>query len=173
MIIKKKKYWRGHGEKWTLLYSWGCWYNRYENQYGAVVVKSLSHVRLFANLWTIIRQASLSFTTFQSLLKPMSIELVMPLNHFILCGSLSLLPSIFPNIGVFFNEPALPIRWPKCWRISFSISLSNEYSWLIPFKTDGLTSLQFKGLSRVFFNTTVQKHHLFGSHIHTLFLEKP
>ena len=83
------------------------------------------------------------------------------------------LPSIFPSIRVFSNELALPIGWPKYWKISFSISPFNEYSGLISFKIDGLISLQFKGLSRVFFNTTVQKHHFFGSHIHILFLEKP
>ena len=83
--------------------------------------------------------------------KPMCIELVMPSNHLILCRPLPLLPSIFPRIRVFSNELALCIRWPKYWNFSFSISLSNEYSELISFRTI-LISLQSKGLSRVFSN---------------------
>ena len=79
--------------------------------------------------WTAAHQASLSFTVYQSLLKLTSIESVMPSNHLILCRSLLYLPSIFASIRVFSNESALPIRWPKYW--SFSISLSNEYSGLI------------------------------------------
>ena len=81
-------------------------------------------------------QASLSITNAQSLLKLMSIELVMPSNHLILCHPLLLLPSIFPSIRVFSNESVLCIRWPKCWSFSFSISPSNEYSRLISFKID-------------------------------------
>ena len=88
--------------------------------------QSLSHVRLFATPWTTAHQASLSFTLPQSLLKPMSIKLVMPSNHLILCHPLLLLPSIFPSIRVFSNELALHIRWPKYWSFSFSISPSNE-----------------------------------------------
>ena len=78
--------------------------------------------------WTAARQASLSFSISQSLLKLMSIESVMPSNRFILCCPLLLLPSIFPSIGVFFHHSALRIRWPKDWSFSFSISPSNEYS---------------------------------------------
>ena len=89
----------------------------------------------FLTPWTSARQASLSFTISRSLLKPMSIELVMPSNHLILCGPLLLLSSTFPNIiRVFSNESALRIRWPKYW--SFSISPSNEYSGLISFRID-------------------------------------
>ena len=80
------------------------------------------------------RQASLSFTVTQSLLKLMSIESVMISNHLILCCPLLLLPSIFPSIRVFPNKSALHIRWPKCW--SFSLSLSNEYSGLASFRID-------------------------------------
>ena len=94
-------------------------------------VQSLSHVQLFATPWTVSRQASLSFTISQSLLKLMSIELVMPSNHLTLCRPLLLLPSIFPSIRVFSNESVLHNRWPKFWSFSFSISPSIEYSGLI------------------------------------------
>ena len=94
-------------------------------------VQSLSRVRLFATPWTTARQASLSFTNSQSLLKLMSIESVMPSNHLILCCPLILPPSIFPSIRVFSNESVLHIRWPKYWSFSFSISPSSEYSELI------------------------------------------
>ena len=96
---------------------------------------SLSHVRLYTP-WTAACQALLSFTIFQSLLKLMSIESVMPSNHLILCPPLLLLPSIFPSIRVFSNESALHIRWPKYWSFSFSISPSDEYSGLIFFRMD-------------------------------------
>ena len=86
-----------------------------------VIVQSLSHVRLFATPWTAARQASLSFTISQNLLKLMSIESVMPSSHLILCHPL-LLPSIFPSIGVFSNESALRIRWQKYWSFSFRIN---------------------------------------------------
>ena len=125
--------------------------------------------------WTAVHQASLSFSNSGSLLKLMSIESVMPSNHLILCHPLLLWLSIFPSIKVFSNESTLRMRWPKYWSFSFSISPSNEYSGL----TDWL-SLQFKGLSRVFFNTTVQKHQFFGAQlslqsnsIHKRLLEKP
>ena len=99
-------------------------------------VQLLSHVRLFMILWTAARQASLSITNSWSLLKLMSIESVMPSSHLILCSSLLLLPSIFPSIRVFSNESVLPIRRPKYWSFSFSISPSNEYSGLISFRID-------------------------------------
>ena len=97
-------------------------------------VQSLSHVRLFETPWTAACQASLSITNSQSLLKLMSIELVMPSNYLILCHPLLLLPSTFPNIRVFSNELALHIGWPKYWSFSFSISPSNEYSGLVSFR---------------------------------------
>ena len=129
----------------------------------------------------IAHQASLSITNFWSLLKLMSIESVMPSSHLILCRPLILLPSIFPSIRVFSSESTLPIRWPKYWSFSFSISPSNEHPGLISFRMDWLISLQSKGLSRVFSNTTVQKHQFFSaqlssqcnSHIHAWPLEKP
>ena len=111
----------------------------------------------------------------QSLLKLMSIESVMPSNHLILCCPLLLPPSIFSSIRVFSNESALCIRWPKYWSFSLNISPSNEHPGLISFRMDWLISLQSRGLSRVFSNSTVQKHQFFGAelslqsnfHIHT------
>ena len=100
---------------------------------------------------------SLSITNSQSLLKLMSIELVMPSNHLILCYPLLLLPAIFPSLRVFPSESALRIRSPNYWSFSFSISPSNEYSGWFPLGWTGWISLQSKGLSRVFSNTTVQK----------------
>ena len=89
---------------------------------------------------------------------PMSIELVMPSNHLILCHPLLLLPSIFPSLRVLPDESTLQIRWPKYWSFSFSISPSSEHPGLISFRMTGWISLQSKGHSRIFSNTTVQKH---------------
>ena len=125
-------------------------------------VQSLSRVRLFVTPWTAAHYASLSITNFRSLPKLMFIERVMPSNHVILCYLLLLLPSIFPSIRVFANESALRIRWPKYWSFSFNISPSNEHPGLISF---GWISLKSKRLSRVFSNTTVQKHQFFGVHL--------
>ena len=104
-------------------------------------VQLLSCVQLFVTPWTAAHQASLSITNSWSLLKLMSIELVMPSNHFILCCPLFLLPSIFPSIRVFSNESVLSIKWPKYWSFSFSISPANEYSGLISFRTDWFIEL--------------------------------
>ena len=101
-------------------------------------VHSLSHVRLFATPWTAARQASLSITNSQSPPKLMSIELVIPSNHPILCRPLLLLLPIFPSLRVFSNESALHTRSPKYWSFSFSISPSNECSALISFRMDWL-----------------------------------
>ena len=95
--------------------------------------------------WTAACEASLSITNSQSLLKLMSIELVMSSNHLILCRPLLLLPSIFPSIRVFSNESALHIWWPKYWSFSFSISPSNEYSGLISFRMDWPDLLAVQG----------------------------
>ena len=101
--------------------------------------------QLFATAWTAACQASLSITNSRSLLKLMSIELVMPSHHLILCHPLLLLPSIFPSIRVFSYESVLRIRWPKYWSFSFSISPSNEYSGLIFFRTDCFDLLAVQG----------------------------
>ena len=108
-------------------------------------VKLLSLVRIFVTPWTPARQASLSITNSQSLPKLMSIELVMPSNHLILCRPLVLLPSIFPSIRVFSNESALCSRWPKYWNFSFNINPSNEHPGLISFRMDWLDLLAVQG----------------------------
>ena len=100
------------------------------------IVQSLRHVQLFVTPWTAACQASLSFTISHSLLKLMSIDLVMASNHLILCHPLLLLPSVFPSIRVFSNESVLLIRWPKYCSFCFSISSFNEYSEMISFMMD-------------------------------------
>ena len=144
-------------------------------------VQLLSHVRLFATPWIAAPQASLSIANSQSLLKLMSIQLVMPSSHLILCCPLLLLPPIPPTIRVFSKESTLHMRWPKYWSFSFRINPSNEHPGLISFRMDWLDLLAVQGFSKVFSNTTVQKHQFFGtqlsslsnSHIHTSPLEKP
>ena len=128
-------------------------------------VQLLSHVQLFATPWTAARQASLSITNSWSLLKLMSIELVMPSNHLILCHSLLLPPSIFPSIRVFSSESALHIRWPKYWSFSFSINPSNEYSGLISFRIDWLDLLAVQGTLRSLLQHHSSKHQLFGAQL--------
>ena len=108
-------------------------------------IQSLNCVRLFATPWTAVLQASLFITNSQSLLKLMSIKLMIVSNHLILCHPLFLLPSIIPSIRVFSNESALHIRWPKYWNFSFSISPSNEYSGLTSFRMDWLDFLAVPG----------------------------
>ena len=145
------------------------------------LVQLLSRVRLFVTPWIAAHQASLSITNSQSSLKLTSIESVMPSSHLILSRPLLLLPPIPPSIKVFSSESNLRMRWPKYWSFSFSIIPSKEIPGLIPSEWTGWISLQSKGLSRVFSNTTVQKHQFFGaqpssqsnSHIHTWPLEKP
>ena len=126
-----------------------------------ISVQLFSRVQLLATPCTVARQASLSITNSQSLLKLMSIELVIPLNHLILClcHPLLLLPSIFPSIRVFSNESVLCIRWPKSIGVSASASVlpMNIQDWFLLGLT-GCISLLSKGLSRVFSNNTVQKH---------------
>ena len=116
-------------------------------------VQSLSLIQLFATSWTAACQTSLSITNSWSLLKLMSIELVMPSNHLILCHRL-LLPSIFPSIRVFPNESVFRIMWPKYWSFSFSISPSNEYSGLISFRIDRLDLLAVQGTLK-----SILQHH--------------
>ena len=118
-------------------------YHTYQNQFRSVQL--LSHVQLFATPWTAARQVSLSIENSWSLLKLMSIEFVMPLNHLILCCPLLLLPSILPSNRVFSNELVLCIGWPKYWSFSFSISPSNEYSGLICFRIHWFDLLTVQG----------------------------
>ena len=143
--------------------------------------QSLSHVWLFATPWIAAHQASLSITNSRSSPKLMSIEMVMPANHLILCGPLLLLPSIFPSIRSFAVSQFF-ISGGQSIRVSASASVlpMNIQNWF-PLGWTGWISLQSKGLSRVFSNTTVQKHQFFStqlssrsnSHIHTWPLEKP
>ena len=119
------------------------------------VVQSLNHVWLFATPWTVAHQASLSFPLSWSFHKVMSIELVMPSNHLILCHSLLLPPSIFPSIRVFSSESVLRIRWPKDRSFSFSISPSKEYSRLISFRIDWFDRLVPQGTLK-----SVLQHHI-------------
>ena len=128
-------------------------------------VQLLSHIWLFVTPWTAARQSSLSITNSQRLVKLMSIEPVMPSNHLILCHPLLLLPSTFPSVGVFSNESALHIGRPKYWSFSFSISPSNDIQDWFPLGLIALTSLQSKGLSKVFTNTTVQKYQFFSAQL--------
>ena len=140
-----------------------------------VAVQLLSHVQLFATPWAAAHQASLSFTTFWSLFKLMSIELVMPSNHLILSHPLFLLPSVFPSNRLFSSKSVLHIRWPKYLSFSFSISPPNEQLGLISFRMGWLDLLAVQGTLKVFSNTTVQTPQFFGtqfssqsnSHIHT------
>ena len=144
-------------------------------------VQSLSRVQLFVTPWIAAHQASLSITNSWSSLKLTSIESVMPSSHLILCRPLLLLPPIPPSIRAFSNGSTLRMRWPKYWSFSFSIIPSKEHPGLISLEWTGWISLQSKGLSRVFSNTTVQKHQFFraqlssqsNSHINTWPLEKP
>jgi len=144
-------------------------------------VQSLSCVPYFATPWAAARQASPSITNSQNLLKLMSIESVMPSSDLILCHPLLLPPSIFPSIKVFSNESVLHIGGSSIGvSASASVLPMNIQDWS-PLGWTGWISLQSKGLSRVFSNTTVQKHQFFGvqlssqsnSHIHTWLLEKP
>ena len=161
--------WGGRSNHWRKVHPSGCseltdkstehhsnthTYRHFICRMSVMVVHSLSHVWLFATPQTAACQASLSITNSGSLLKSMSIELVMPSNHLILCCPLLLLPSVFANIRVFFFESALPIRWLKYWSFSFSINPSNEYSGLISFRMDWLDLLPVQGTLK-----SLPKHH--------------
>ena len=136
-----------------------------------------SHVQLLVTIWTASWQASLFLTIFQSLPKFMSIELVMPSNHLILCHPLLILAPIFASIRVFSSETAIPMRWPKYWSFSFGISPSKEYSRLISFKTDWFDLLGFQGsLKHHSSKTSILQCSAFfiaSSHICTWLLERP
>ena len=143
--------------------------------------QSLSCVRFFATPWIRAHQASLSITNSRSSLRLMSIESLMSSSHLILCRPLLLLPPIPPSIRVFYNESALRMRWPKYWSFTLASYLPKKSQGYSPSEWTGWISLQSKGLSRVFSNTTVQTHQFFGaqpssqsnSHIHTWPQEKP
>ena len=144
-------------------------------------VHSLSRVWLSVTSWTAAHEVSLSITNCWSLLKPMSIELVMPSNRLILCCPLLLLPSIFPSIRVFSNESVLRMRWPKYQSFSFNISPFNEHPGLISFRMDWLDLLAVQGtlkslLEQHSSEASILRHSAFfksNSHIHTWPLEKP
>ena len=168
-----------------------CFYNKHRNHVFYIIlnrnlsqfssVQSLSCVRLFAIPWIAAHQASLSITNSQSSLRPMSIESVMPSSHLIPSRPFLLLPPIHPSSRVFSNESTLRMRWPK-FGVSASASfLPKKSQGWSPSEWTGWISFQSKGLSRVFSNTTVQKHQFFSaqlssqynSHIHTWPQEKP
>ena len=154
-------------DKWLFNVAW-----KYiqRDMWGISSVQSLSHVWLFVNPWTAAHQTSLSITNPESLLKLMSIKLVMPSNHLILCRPLLLLPSIFPSIRVFSHESVLCTRWPKYWSFSFSISPSNEYSGLISFRMDWLDLLAVQGTLK-----SLLQHHSSKASIlkHSAFFNSP
>ena len=145
------------------------------------VVQLLSHIWLSVTPRTSACQVFLSFTISRSLLTLGSTESVMSSNHLILCHLLLLLPSIFPSIRVCSNESVLPIRWPKHWSFSFSISPSKEYSGLISFRMGRLDLLAVQGTLKSLLQNHSSKHQFFGaqlslefnSHTHTLLREEP
>ena len=137
------------------------------------LVESLSCVQLFVTPWTVVHQAYLSITNSQRLLKLMSIELVMPSNHLILCCPLLLLPSTFPSLRVFSNESVLCIKWPKYWSFSFSISPSSEYSGLISFTMDWLDLLVVRGTLKSLFQHHSSKAQLWCSAFFIVQLSHP
>ena len=132
-----------HNTCYINVYDWIS--ERKKTSLSCLSVQSLSCIRLFATPWITAHQASLSIINSQSSLKLMSIELVMPSNHLLLCRPLLLPPSIFPSIRVFSNDSALLIRWPKYWSFSFNISPSNEHPGLISFRMDWLDLLTVQG----------------------------
>ena len=138
---------------------WFSLRRKHQDQFSSV--QSLSHVQFFATPWIAACQVSLSIINSRSLLKLMSITLVMTSNHLILCHPLLLPPSIFPSIRLFSNESVIRIRWPKYWSFSFSISPSNEYSGLISFRIDWMDLLATQE-TLIFSNTTSWKASILG-----------
>ena len=126
-------------------------------------VQSLRHLQLFATPWTAARQASLSITNSRRLLKPMSIESVMPSNHLILCHPLPLAPSVLPSVKVFSKELVPRMRWPKYW--SFSFSPSSEHSGLISFRMDWLDLLAVQGTLKSLLQHHSSKASIFGTQL--------
>ena len=152
---------------------------RWDDKCLVIFVESLSHVQLFATPWTAAHQASLSFTTSKSLLKLRSIKLVMPCNHLMLCHPFLLYPQSFPVSGSFPMSQLFTSGSQSIGALALVLPMY-VHGWF-PLGLTGWISLQSRGLSRVFSNTTVQKHQFFGaqlslwsnSHIHTWLLEKP
>ena len=179
LVVGLRILWRGKSRFVRALPRWAPWDEPKTFKFSSV--QSLSRVWLFATSWITARQASLSITNSWSSLRFTSIKSVMPSSHLILCRPLLLLPSIPPSIRVFSNEATLRMRWPKYWSFSFSINLPKKSQDWSPSEWTGWISLQSKGLSRVFSNTTVQRHQFFGaqlssqsnSHIHAWPQEKP
>ena len=165
---------QGNGTAWTKAQPWPKWVTAQEKFWivrppcallWELVQFSCSVMSDSVTPWTAARQAFLSITNCWGLPKPMSIELVMPSNHLILCHPLLLIPSIFPSIRVFANDSALRIRWPKYWSFASTSDLPmNTQDWS-PLGWTGWISLQSKGLSRVFSNTTLQKHQFFSTQL--------
>ena len=164
--VVTKRQWLGKGTQWEKK---GAQENRSDIWCANCIVTSVqfrSVTQPCPTLWDPMDCSTPGFPVLhqlQSLLKFMSIKSVMPSNHLTLCHSL-LPPSIFPSIRIFSNESVLPIRWPKYWSFSFTISSSNEYSGLISFRMDWVDLLAVQ-LSGVFSNTIVQKHQFFGTQL--------
>ena len=155
LVFNQEIEWVAYGKKWSVLHVlfWDI-----------TSVQSLSHVWLFVTPWTTAYQASLSITNSRSLLKLKSIELMMLSNHLIFCHPL-LLPSILPSIRVFSNESVLRVRWPKYWSLRSTAVLPMNIQEWFPLGLTGWIFLQSRGLSRVFSNTTVQKHQFFHAQL--------
>ena len=166
---------RGHFRQGAIDRHTNVWKMVLKKSAGVKMGKSLQSLKLQSSFqfrcltvwppWTAAHQASLSITSSWSLLKLMSIELVMPSNHLILCHPLLLLPSIFPSIRVFSNESALRISWPKYWSFSFNISPSKNYPGLVSFRMDWLDLLAVQGTLKSLPNATVEKHQFFGAQL--------
>ena len=153
-------------EKWinsNKVYKWLTHRKWFSTLLSLLLLLSPSHVWFVATPWVAALQVSLFITIYQTLLKFMAIESVMPFNHIILCHLLLLIPSVFLSISVFSKESAVLTRWPKYWSFSYSISPSKEYSVLTSIKIDWFDLLETKGFSRVLSSTTVQKHQFFGA----------
>ena len=147
------------------MYKIVCVFSWQSTDHGLSSVQSLSRVLLYATPWTAASQASMSITNNRSLFKLMTIESVMPPNHFILCRPLLLPHSIFPSIRVFSMESVLHLRWPKYWSFSFSISPYNEYSELISFRFDWFNLFAVQGALK----SLLQHHNLKPSIWHSAF----
>ena len=182
-FANKYPYTQSYGFSSSHIWIWGLDQEEIKsvNPWCSVTQFTQSCLTLYDPSWTTALQASLSFTIFRNLFKLMSIELMMPSTHLILCNSLILLLSVFPSIRDFSNESALHIRWTEYWSFSFSISPSNKYSGLISFRIEWFDLIAVQGTLRIFSSTTFRKLHFFSiqpsswsdSHICTWLLEKP